>query len=54
MLVPAARKVAMRAVVHSRYGNPEVLQVTKLERPVPLSALLDLPSGAGIVWTLAA
>ena len=25
----------MRAVIHSRYGNPEVLQVTTLERPVP-------------------
>jgi NADPH:quinone reductase-like Zn-dependent oxidoreductase len=25
----------MKAVVHSQYGNPEVLQVTTLERPVP-------------------
>ncbi len=25
----------MKAVIHSRYGNPEVLQVTTLERPVP-------------------
>ena len=25
----------MKAVTHSRYGNPEVLQVTTLERPVP-------------------
>ena len=25
----------MRAVIHSRYGNAEVLQVTTLERPVP-------------------
>jgi NADPH:quinone reductase-like Zn-dependent oxidoreductase len=25
----------MKAVIHSRYGNPEVLQVMTLERPVP-------------------
>jgi len=25
----------MKAVIHSRYGNAEVLQVTTLERPVP-------------------
>ncbi|MCU0919260.1 MAG: NAD(P)-dependent alcohol dehydrogenase [Burkholderiaceae bacterium] len=25
----------MKAVTHSRYGNPEVLQVTMIERPVP-------------------
>ena len=25
----------MKAVIHSRYGNPEVLQVATLERPVP-------------------
>jgi NADPH:quinone reductase-like Zn-dependent oxidoreductase len=25
----------MKAVIHSRYGNPEVLHVTTLERPVP-------------------
>ena len=25
----------MKAIIHSRYGNPEVLQVTTLERPVP-------------------
>jgi NADPH:quinone reductase-like Zn-dependent oxidoreductase len=25
----------MKAVTHSRYGNPEVLQVTTIERPVP-------------------
>ena len=25
----------MKAITHSRYGNPEVLQVTTLERPVP-------------------
>ena len=25
----------MKAVIHSHYGNPEVLQVTTLERPVP-------------------
>ena len=25
----------MKAVIHSRHGNPEVLQVTTLERPVP-------------------
>jgi NADPH:quinone reductase-like Zn-dependent oxidoreductase len=25
----------MKAVIHSRYGNPEVLQVVTLERPVP-------------------
>jgi len=25
----------MKAVIHSRYGNPEVLRVTTLERPVP-------------------
>lgn len=25
----------MKALIHSRYGNPEVLQVVSLERPVP-------------------
>ena len=25
----------LKAVIHSRYGNPEVLQVVPLERPVP-------------------
>ena len=25
----------MKAVIHSRYGNPDVLQVTTLDRPVP-------------------
>ena len=25
----------MKAVIHSRYGNPEVLQVTTIEPPVP-------------------
>lgn len=27
----------MKAVVHARYGNPDVLQVTSLRRPVPKS-----------------
>jgi hypothetical protein len=30
MLVPAARRIVMKAVIHSQYGNPEVLQVTTL------------------------
>ena len=25
----------MKALTHSRYGNPEVLQVAMIERPVP-------------------
>jgi hypothetical protein len=25
----------MKAVIHSQYGNPEVLKLTTLERPVP-------------------
>jgi NADPH:quinone reductase-like Zn-dependent oxidoreductase len=35
MVVPAARRVVMKAVIHSRYDNPEVLQLMTLERPVP-------------------
>lgn len=35
LVVPAARRNVMKAVIHSQYGNPEVLQVTTLERPVP-------------------
>ncbi|MBT9595049.1 MAG: hypothetical protein IV094_03535 [Vitreoscilla sp.] len=32
---PVRRRATMKAVIHSRYGNPEVLQVTTLERQVP-------------------
>lgn len=34
-VAPAARRAVMKAVLHSRYGNADVLQVAALERPVP-------------------
>lgn len=34
-VVPAARRADMKAVMHSRYGNADVLQVAAIERPVP-------------------
>lgn len=35
MFLPAARRNVLKAVIHSSYGGPEVLQVTTFERPVP-------------------
>lgn len=37
VMAPGAAKSAMKAVVRTRYGHPEVLQVTTLARPVPQS-----------------
>lgn len=43
----------MKAIIHSRYGNPEVLQVTTLERPaLQKNAVLIRMMAAGLDYGL--